>query len=464
MFRTVLSIALVLTACAGETDTGPEVDQLPQAEIELRDLFENTGISLAGMVVDPTGMPIAGARVAVDDRETTTDEAGTFRLDDLPRHNDLVEVDADAYRPHLVPAWLFRAVEVEEVLLQPMVLTPEDPSTVRFLFGGDVAFGRRYLDTDESTPWDQLPPDDPEALIKVSDPEPGTRDVLASLRPLFGAADYAVVNLESVVTLDPDTPHPTKDYVFFSLPGSVEALDWVGVDFISLGNNHVYDYLEPGVADTLAFIEEAGFPHTGMGTDPDEAWTPRRVDLAGTPYAFIAATSVDGFRHDIGYVATADQGGAADLTDNEQLAATVTAEADAGNVPIALWHTGIEYTYSPSDYALSGGTRESCSRTLWATSPSTNSGWRPCSACWCRSTWLATRCSAPRPFPWSSSSTAPTSRPARSRTGSCAGSPSSPRVSWCTPRTIGPRCSRPASRSPGWWRSRWRYQTPGWRW
>ncbi|MBW2258710.1 MAG: CapA family protein, partial [Deltaproteobacteria bacterium] len=38
--------------------------------------------------------------------------------------------------------------------------------------------------------------------------------------------------------------------------------------------------------------------------------------------------------------------------DNEQLAATVTAEADAGNVPIALWHTGIEYTYSPSDYAL----------------------------------------------------------------------------------------------------------------
>ncbi|MBW1878797.1 MAG: CapA family protein, partial [Deltaproteobacteria bacterium] len=352
MFRTVLSIALVLTACAGETDTGPEVDQLPQAEIELRDLFENTGISLAGMVVDPTGMPIAGARVAVDDRETTTDEAGTFRLDDLARHNDLVEVDADAYRPHLVPAWLFRAVEVEEVLLQPMVLTPEDPSTVRFLFGGDVAFGRRYLDTDESTPWDQLPPDDPEALIQVSDPEPGTRDVLASLRPLFGAADYAVVNLESVVTLDPDTPHPTKDYVFFSLPGSVEALDWVGVDFISLGNNHVYDYLEPGVADTLAFIEEAGFPHTGMGTDPDEAWTPRRVDLAGTPYAFIAATSVDGFRHDIGYVATADQGGAADLTDNEQLAATVTAEADAGNVPIALWHTGIEYTYSPSDYAL----------------------------------------------------------------------------------------------------------------
>jgi hypothetical protein len=354
MSRTLLSLLAVLAACTpGQTEPDPPVDQLPQAEIELRDLFASEGIALVGTVVDPSGAPIAGALVATGDQQATTDESGAFRIEGLPRHNGLVEVTAAAYRPHMVPAWLFRAMEVEEVALQPMVLTPEDPSTVRFLFGGDVAFGRRYLDTDESTPWDQLPPDDPEALIQVSDSEPGTREVLASLQPLFGAADYGVVNLESVVTLDPGTPHPTKDYVFFSMPGSVEALDWAGVDFISLGNNHVFDYLEPGVTDTLAWVDAIGLPHTGLGTDADEAWTPRHVDLGGTRYAMIAATSVDGFRHDIGYVATAEQGGAADLTDNEQLAATVAAEVDAGNVPIALWHTGIEYTYSPSEYSLS---------------------------------------------------------------------------------------------------------------
>jgi hypothetical protein len=96
-------------------------------------------------------------------------------------------------------------------------LTPEDPATVRFLFGGDVSFGRRFIDPGETAGRDQVPADDPDALILVSDPLPGSKACVDWVRPYFQAVDFGVVNFESPVTDDPSTPHPDKDFVFFTL-------------------------------------------------------------------------------------------------------------------------------------------------------------------------------------------------------------------------------------------------------
>ncbi len=343
-----LRTALFVLAC-----TVPEPpEELPAEEVELRELFAATGIDLRGRILGPGGDPLE-ARVAVGEVEVETAADGTFRLLDLPRHNVLVEVSARGHRTEHVPAWLFRPLDREEVILDPIRLQPRAPGVVRFLFGGDVMFGRRYLDPEAPDHVYDVPPDTPEAPILASDPLPGSRSVLASIRPWFQAVDYGAVNLETVVTDQPATPHTEKDYVFFSLPESLEALTWLGADYVSLGNNHIYDYLEHGVVETLHHVSASDLATSGAGHDADEAWLPWRFEQGGHPWSLLSANSVSGDQFSIGYQAGEDRGGAADLRDNDAVVAAVAAERDAGRVPIALWHTGKEYSFQASDYARS---------------------------------------------------------------------------------------------------------------
>jgi hypothetical protein len=87
----------------------------------------------------------------------------------------------------------------------------------------------------------------------------------------LSSADYTQVNLESVVTASPMTPHPYKSFTFFSYPETIWALKYAGVDAVSLGNNHMYDYLDPGVADTTAAVPAVGLDWFGAGMDETAA-------------------------------------------------------------------------------------------------------------------------------------------------------------------------------------------------
>jgi len=303
-------------------------------------------------VVDEAGAPLPGVTVQVGDQTTVTGDDGTWRFDALPRANALVRFEATGWRPDVRAVWLYREVAVTGVTLEPIALHAEAPGSVRFLFGGDSSFGRRFIDPSGATPLTEVPPDDPTALIQTSDPLPGTEHVLQAMAPLFATADVPVVNLESAVTDDPRTPHPTKDYVYFTRPGSLPGLVDLGVQYVSLGNNHTYDYLEQGVADTMANVTASELGWSGLGRTPEEAWAPYRHTWGGTPYSMVSATSVSGSQHAIGYVATDSQGGAADLRDDAWLQATVGGERAAGRVPIAILHTGQEYTVVPSAYAV----------------------------------------------------------------------------------------------------------------
>lgn len=327
-------------------------NDLPPAEVAARAELDATPIELAGTVYDHRGLPFYGATVRSGGLLTATDPDGIFLLTGLPRQNAAVEVEAPGFRPVTVFAHLLRAVTTSRVELRPVVLVPDDPGTVRFLFGGDVAFGRRFLETTEPlTPRDQMPADDPDAFIQVSDPEPGTRDTARFIKPYFSSADWSVLNFETPVTDDPSTAHPTKAFAFFTLPGSLPALPWLGVDYVSLGNNHVYDYLEDGLVDTLFHLQAAGIPSSGAGLTADEAFAPYRTTLGGHPYSFISANSVSGSQHAIDYVAGDGKGGAADLRDTDRLVTTIETELAAGRRPIVQLHTGKEYTFEPSGFA-----------------------------------------------------------------------------------------------------------------
>ncbi|WP_437587135.1 CapA family protein [Sorangium sp. So ce1000] len=316
-------------------------------------------IDVTGVVVDEAGSPIVGAEVtaigwgsgAVNDGELAfTDGAGAFTLTTLARRSVLLRVEVDGYYSEIIPADLHRPLAEAAAGVGRVVLTAQRAGRARILVGGDTMFGRRFIDSDE----DGIEGEDGD-LIRPATRQADASAILTFLRDVLSSADYTQVNLESPVTANPQTPHPYKSFTFFSYPETVRALALSGVDAVSLGNNHMFDYLGAGVADTLTAVPNAGLDWFGAGLDETMAKgtvlyrTLRGVDVAfqgfnqivndGTTLPEYALTASDG---------PPPKPGALELGLTEISA--FMAEDAVGRFAIPVLHGGIEY----SDYPSSG--------------------------------------------------------------------------------------------------------------
>lgn len=340
---------------SGTHDAGVEL--LFKAELVSRAKYWATPIRLQGRVITQSGKAVANARVSLGDRVVTTGADGRYALAKLRRKNAMLRIEADGYKPEIVYAHMARPYYDSTAQLDSTVLVQDDPNVVRFLFGGDTSFGRRFLDPEELTHPLDIPPSNPSALIDSADPAPGSIKALSYVAPLFQLAEFATVNLETPVTNNLVEYHSNKDYVFFTLPQSLEVFATLGVHYVNLGNNHVFDYLTQGLIDTLQNLDDYGLANSGAGLTVADAFRPYRETLGGSDYSFISATSVDGIENPPLYVAAIDaetgeeKGGAANLQETERVKAVISGEREAGYLPIVQWHTGAEYTYWPTDYA-----------------------------------------------------------------------------------------------------------------
>lgn len=290
---------------------------------------------LTGRVVDERGVPVAGASVVVEGRTASADEDGAFRLP-VPDRPVLVRADG--------PEHLSRTQAAQPGAPTVLRLTSSASDTVSLRFGGDVMFGRRFYDRDEDGDrTDGLLPEDASVAQHAA--------LLDAVEPLLSDADVTVVNLEAPILdepwFDPTGPrppvfHPTKEFVFASAPESVQALTESGVDVVSLGNDHVYDALDAGLAGTLAVLDAAGVPHVGAGRTLDEAWAPAVVERKGQVLAFLACTTITGTEHAITYVADETKGGAAQCT-GERLEREVRAARARADLVVVQVHGGEEY-------------------------------------------------------------------------------------------------------------------------
>ena len=77
----------------------------------------------------------------------------------------------------------------------------------------------------------------------------------------FKGDDFTFANLECALTTS--SASDTKNFCFRADPSYTQILTSGGVDFVSLGNNHVLDYGEQGYADTKAALDAAGIAYAG---------------------------------------------------------------------------------------------------------------------------------------------------------------------------------------------------------
>jgi poly-gamma-glutamate capsule biosynthesis protein CapA/YwtB (metallophosphatase superfamily) len=84
--------------------------------------------------------------------------------------------------------------------------------------------------------------------------------------------DLFVVNLECCISeRGRPWPAPGKPFFFRAPPVAVETLRLLGVDCVTLANNHALDYGEEALADTLDHLAAAGIAAVGAGKDVESA-------------------------------------------------------------------------------------------------------------------------------------------------------------------------------------------------
>jgi poly-gamma-glutamate synthesis protein (capsule biosynthesis protein) len=125
--------------------------------------------------------------------------------------------------------------------------------------------------------------------VALSYPWGDALDEIAQLRPAAW-----IVNLETAVTRREDA-WPEKGIHYRTSPENARLLATAGIDCCVLANNHVLDWGEAGLLETLQSLDALGLRHAGAGRNLAEAEAPALLDLdAGgrlLVYAFAAASS-----------------------------------------------------------------------------------------------------------------------------------------------------------------------------
>ncbi|MBQ4115759.1 MAG: CapA family protein [Clostridia bacterium] len=74
-------------------------------------------------------------------------------------------------------------------------------------------------------------------------------------------------------------------------PKTLEDVKAYGFNLLSFANNHAMDFGHGGLLDTKKYIDQAGFPNTGAGSNLDEASAPAYLDTKNGRAALISVVS-----------------------------------------------------------------------------------------------------------------------------------------------------------------------------
>jgi poly-gamma-glutamate synthesis protein (capsule biosynthesis protein) len=126
---------------------------------------------------------------------------------------------------------------------------------IKLALAGDTMLGRGVAD--------RLATSSPEALF--------AREIVE----IANEADLFVVNLECCISeRGTRSPAPGKTFFFRAPASAVEALALLGVDCVSLANNHALDFGEEALQDTFDHLARVGIAWAGAGADIDQARAP----------------------------------------------------------------------------------------------------------------------------------------------------------------------------------------------
>ncbi len=156
-------------------------------------------------------------------------------------------------------------------------------------------------------------------------------------------ADICALNNEFPYTLRGE-PLEEKTFTFRADPAYANLLHDIGVDLVSIANNHVFDYGEVGLTDTLAALDAAGIDRIGAGANLEEASTPAYYEINGVKVGIVAATEIEGYENPDTRGATESLSGVFRCLDTTNLENQIRIMKEEVDVVIVFVHWGVEGT------------------------------------------------------------------------------------------------------------------------
>ncbi len=225
----------------------------------------------------------------------------------------------------------------EEYMARNNIYAKEAASAeeVTLSFGGDILFDPSYS-----------------VMVKLLQRTNGIYDsISAELLDEMKSADILMLNNEFPYS-DRGTPTPEKQFTFRAKPESVSLLDDMGVDIVSLANNHAYDYGETALLDSLDILKEAGMPYVGAGRNLEEAAKPVYFIINDIKIAYLSATQIERLDNPDTKGATDNSAGVFRCWNPEGLLEAVKAAKENSDFVVVYIHWGTENTEEPDPAQL----------------------------------------------------------------------------------------------------------------
>ncbi len=150
-------------------------------------------------------------------------------------------------------------------------LSSEAPEPFTMLFTGDVLFQDNIISAYERN---------------------GLNGILSQeLQEEMQNADMTMINEEFPFGVGGEKA-PDKQYTFKADPSYVTVFHEMGVDLVSLANNHVLDFGQDVLSQTFVTLDEAEIPYVGAGETQERAMAWESFDLKGTKVGVLCASRV----------------------------------------------------------------------------------------------------------------------------------------------------------------------------
>lgn len=162
----------------------------------------------------------------------------------------------------------------------------------------------------------------------------------------FKAADIAMINQEFTFSTG-GTKAKDKQYTFRVDPKYVTAFTDIGIDIVTLANNHTMDFGEEALKDSFTTLQNAGILYSGAGNNLDEAREIRYIEVQDKTFAYLSASRVI---PETSWNAGANKAGMLTTYDPANLVEDIKEAEENSDFVVVYVHWGIERATKPETY------------------------------------------------------------------------------------------------------------------
>ena len=159
------------------------------------------------------------------------------------------------------------------------------------------------------------------------------------IRPCFESSDMVIGNMEFPVA----APFVGKRLIFNCFPEVMPAMKKMGINLLTIANNHILDQGASGLVETMRYLRNYGIDYIGVKGTETAARSGIIVQMNGIRIGFIAYTGVSNYGFPLnprGYFIN-------NLYDKEVVLEDIRAIRGWVDYLVMIVHRGMEYKYFP---------------------------------------------------------------------------------------------------------------------